>query len=47
MAWGGSILLLILSIVAGFTVGLFALPGAILLLVGAMLKTLETKKEEH
>lgn len=43
MAWVGSILLLILSILAGFTVGLFALPGTIFLLVGAILKTLEQK----
>jgi hypothetical protein len=47
MAWVGSILLLILSIVAGFTIGLFALPGAIVLLIGAILKSFEKKKEEH
>ncbi len=47
MAWLGSILLLILSIITGFTVGMFALPGTIVLLIGAILKTLETKKEEH
>jgi hypothetical protein len=41
MAWVGSILLLILSILAGFTVGLFALPGTMLLLVGAVLKTIK------
>jgi len=45
LAWIGSVLLLILSLVAGFTVGLFAVPGTIFLLVGAFLKSYNSKTE--
>jgi hypothetical protein len=39
MAWIGTLLVLTLSILALFTVGLFAFPGTILLLIGSVLKT--------
>ncbi len=39
MAWIGSLLILTLSILALFSVGLFAFPGTIILLIGAVLKT--------
>ncbi len=38
-AWVGSLSVLILSILAMFSVGLFTLPGAVLLVTGAALKT--------
>ncbi len=41
VAWVGSVLLLILCIIAGFSVGLFGLPGTIILFVGALLKSYE------
>ncbi len=41
MAWIGSLLLLTLSILALFSVGLFAFPGTIVVLVGAVLKTIK------
>ena len=41
MAWIGTLLVLILSILGLFTIGLFAFPGTILLLVGAVLKTIK------
>ena len=43
MAWIGSLLVLTLSILAFFTVGLFAFPGTILLLLGAVLKTFKKR----
>ncbi len=39
LAWVGSFFVLILSILALFSVGLFTLPGAVLLVTGAALKT--------
>ncbi len=39
LAWVGSLFVLFLSVLALFSVGLFALPGAVLLVTGAGLKT--------
>jgi hypothetical protein len=39
LAWVGSLFILILSILALFSIGLFTLPGAVLLVTGAALKT--------
>ncbi len=39
LAWVGSIFVLFLSILALFSIGLFTLPGAVLLVTGAALKT--------
>ncbi len=39
LAWAGSLFVLFLSILALFSVGLFTLPGAVLLVSGAALKT--------
>ena len=39
LAWVGSLFVLVLSILAMFSIGLFTLPGAVLLVTGAALKT--------
>ncbi len=39
MAWAGSLFVLAFSILAGFSIGLLTLPGAVLLLTGAALRT--------
>ncbi len=39
LSWVGSLFVLFLSILALFSVGLFTLPGALLLVTGAALKT--------
>ena len=40
MAWAGSIFVLIYSMLAVFSIGLLLLPGALLLIIGTALKTL-------
>ena len=39
LAWVGSLFVLILSILLVFSIGLFTLPGALLLLIGTVLRT--------
>jgi len=43
MAWAGSIFVLFYSILAGFSIGLLLLPGALLLIIGTALKTINKK----
>lgn len=40
MAWIGSIFVLVYSILAGFSIGLVLLPGALLLIIGTALRTI-------
>jgi hypothetical protein len=40
MAWTGSIFVLIYSILAVFSIGMLIFPGALLLIIGSSLKTL-------
>jgi len=39
LAWAGSLFILVYSILAMFSIGLLTLPGAVLLVIGAALKT--------
>jgi hypothetical protein len=39
MAWAGSLFVLAFSILTMFSIGLLTLPGAVLLLIGAVFKT--------
>ncbi len=41
LAWFGSLFVLILSILLLFSIGLLTLPGALLLVIGAVLKTIK------